>query len=307
MKYAVIIVTYNRLELLKECLQKTLVQTLPFQHIIVIDNASTDGTEEYLKSVALNNNTLSTVRMKHNLGGAGGFCRGVHEALKFDDDYLLFIDDDAIIDEHYIEEINAVIEKENENCKAFSGTVMTNGKINTLHRYLCPSNKYFTMIPVDESDYKAYTFEYDLATFCGLVLSYDVIRKIGIPDQDFFISYDDTEYCLRARKYTKYINVNHAVLNHKERITVPNAYNWKRYYGYRNKIIVGMQNTEYKRNYKIKMLCWHIVRIFKCAVRFILNENRSDQLLNMRQCYDAWKDGVVGKKGINSFYMPGTK
>lgn len=47
--YAVVVVTYNRLELLKECLKQVENQTVPAQKIIVVDNASTDGTAEYLR------------------------------------------------------------------------------------------------------------------------------------------------------------------------------------------------------------------------------------------------------------------
>ena len=53
MKFAVTIVTYNRLELLKECIQQVLSQTVPFSYICIVDNHSTDGTSEYLDQLAL--------------------------------------------------------------------------------------------------------------------------------------------------------------------------------------------------------------------------------------------------------------
>lgn len=49
MKATVVIVTYNRLELLKECLQCVENQTVKFDNIVVVDNKCTDGTSEYLK------------------------------------------------------------------------------------------------------------------------------------------------------------------------------------------------------------------------------------------------------------------
>ena len=46
MNYSVIVVTFNRLDLLKICLEKISCQTLPFTHTIIVDNCSTDGTAE---------------------------------------------------------------------------------------------------------------------------------------------------------------------------------------------------------------------------------------------------------------------
>ena len=48
MKFAVVIVTYNRKELLKECIHSVLTQLVPIQQVIIVDNASTDGTETIL-------------------------------------------------------------------------------------------------------------------------------------------------------------------------------------------------------------------------------------------------------------------
>ena len=50
MKFGVIIVTYNRLSLLQECLMNVFSQTVPFHRILVVDNHSTDGTAQYLDS-----------------------------------------------------------------------------------------------------------------------------------------------------------------------------------------------------------------------------------------------------------------
>lgn len=66
MNNAVVIVTYNRLELLKECLACVCGQTIPFSRVIVVDNHSTDGTAEYLAS----RTDIEVIREAENLGGA---------------------------------------------------------------------------------------------------------------------------------------------------------------------------------------------------------------------------------------------
>ena len=74
---AAVVVTYNRLEMLKDCLGALERQTVPCD-ILVVDNASTDGTKEFLEGTW----NVSCIRMKENTGGAGGFNTGMKEAVK---------------------------------------------------------------------------------------------------------------------------------------------------------------------------------------------------------------------------------
>ena len=76
MKVNCVIVTYNRLALLKECLAAIEKQTYPIHKVIVIDNCSTDGTKEYLKAYAVRPQ-FQVIRTEQNIGGAGGFSLGV--------------------------------------------------------------------------------------------------------------------------------------------------------------------------------------------------------------------------------------
>jgi len=74
---AAVVVTYNRKSLLMRCLLALLRQTRPLQKIIVVDNASTDGTREELAQEGyLDESAIEYVRLEHNTGGAGGFHTG---------------------------------------------------------------------------------------------------------------------------------------------------------------------------------------------------------------------------------------
>jgi len=48
-KITVLVVTYNRKELLRNCLAALLAQTAKVEHLVIVDNASTDGTAEWLR------------------------------------------------------------------------------------------------------------------------------------------------------------------------------------------------------------------------------------------------------------------
>ena len=76
-KIAAVVVTYNRLDLMKKCVNALRKQSRILNTIFVINNNSTDGTKEWL-----DRQTDLIVIHQPNVGGAGGFARGIDEAFK---------------------------------------------------------------------------------------------------------------------------------------------------------------------------------------------------------------------------------
>ena len=91
---AAVVVTYNRLPLLRQCLAALAAQTAQDLTIFLVDNASTDGTAEAVAEMALPN--LVYRNTGKNLGGAGGFAYGVREAALAGYDALWLMDDDTL-------------------------------------------------------------------------------------------------------------------------------------------------------------------------------------------------------------------
>lgn len=235
MKYTIVIVTYNRLNLLKECISMAKNQTLTPEHIIIVNNASTDQTKEYLDS--LNNPQLIIRHLPENSGGAGGFHEGLKLSLTTDADWSVIIDDDAMLDSHFLELIDAQASKSSD-VQAYAGTVYQNGSIDLTHRQFYKRPGFMAVKP-DKSIYDQDHFTCDLASFCGLVVSNELIRKIGLPEKDYFIWYDDTEYSIRIREHSPIVVIPAAYLNHKVAVPVvqtPRRYTWKDYYGLRNRM-----------------------------------------------------------------------
>lgn len=299
MKLGTIIVTYNRISLLKECIEACISQSVKFEKIFVVNNASTDGTTEYLEQ--LNAENIEIITLAENLGGAGGFYKGIELAQKHDLDYVLLIDDDAILDCNYNQEIVKYMQQDN-NIFAYSGTVKTNNEIQFGHRRHL--SKKFKEIDSISEDYDGYYFDYDLATFCGLFISVDIIRKIGLPCKDFFIWYDDTEYSLRIKQFTKIRNINNAWLKHKTSINDNKGITWKTYYGLRNQIIT------IKKYFPKHILLKNILQIYKMIIggkilRIVKKDMYYDKLSDLHK--DALRDGLDNNTGKNSKYVPGVK
>lgn len=297
MKLGVVIVTYNRINLLKECIDACINQSEKFEKIFVVNNASTDGTTEYLEKI--NTENIEIITLPENIGGAGGFHKGMEQAQQYDLDYLLLIDDDAILDCNYNKEIVKYM-KQNDNIYAFSGTVKTNNQIQFGHRrYL---SKSFNEIDSKNQDYETEYFDYDLSTFCGLYISMEIIRKVGLPCKEFFIWYDDTEYSLRIKQFTKIRNINSAWLNHKTTINETKGITWKTYYGLRNQIITV------KKYFSKRILIKYICQIYKMIIggkimRILKNDIYYTKLVELHR--DALEDGLNNKVGKNLKYIPG--
>ena len=301
-KLGVVIVTYNRLNLLKECIDAVLNQTYKFDEIYIVNNASTDGTREYLDSI--NKKNLNVEHLSENLGGSYGFFKGVEYFENSKIDYILLIDDDAIIDKDYNKNIVEVIKKNNKGIIAYSGTVKTNNEIQYNHRQYLKNSNEFVRINTKLSDYESEYFDYDISTFCGIYIPVKIIKKIGLPNKDFFIWLDDTEYCLRLLKYGKIRNVNNANLNHKTNITENVSYNWKSYYGLRNNIYIlkkyfnKKQLNKFIFDMKIKIIGGKVLSVLKIDKYYN----------NIVQLYkDALNDGMNENLGKNQKYIPSFK
>ena len=97
MGVGVVLVTFNRLDKLKVALDKYDKQTLVPEYILVVDNHSNDGTKEYLEQwvgeEAAYKKYVHT--LSSNTGGAGGFYKGMEEAVKLDAEWIWLSDDDA--------------------------------------------------------------------------------------------------------------------------------------------------------------------------------------------------------------------
>src|SRR3954466_6009822 len=86
------VVTHNRRELLVRCLEAIAAQTWPVDRLLVVDNASTDGTYERLADLAL---SAEYLRIERNGGGAEGFHYAVRAGLDSGADWIWLMDDDC--------------------------------------------------------------------------------------------------------------------------------------------------------------------------------------------------------------------
>lgn len=191
-RIAVIVVTYNRLDMLKKCISSLLNQSCRCD-IIIIDNASTDDTEEYGKNIVNRYNNVKYYNTGNNLGGAGGFNYGMRTAVEAGYEYVWIMDDDCLPYEDALSELMAADEKLSGKYGWLSSIALwSNGHECKMNRQKLKKSFYDYMEFIQYGLVQA-----EQATFVSLFLKNDVIRKVGLPIKDFFIWGDDIEYTRR--------------------------------------------------------------------------------------------------------------
>lgn len=220
-----IVVTYNRKRYLLECLEALTQQTVPPAAILIVDNASTDGTFAFLQQhgytfpfLDRNGNdiraalgywknsiselTVYYLRLPANFGGAGGFSYGLSAAFALGYHWFWMMDDDAEPAPTALEEL---LHYADTDAAAFGSLTRSKqtGEIQTYHQ--CRINtadpvRNF-LIPLVGEDLEHFPkVQIDQKSFVGIFLPRRTVAKAGFPRKELFLHWDDTEYCLRLKK-----------------------------------------------------------------------------------------------------------
>lgn len=211
---AAVVVTYNRKELLRQCIQKLLNQKEISCDVFVIDNASTDGTAEMVKEEfdcpqVIYHNTGS------NLGGAGGFQFGVKKAVEAEYEYVWIMDDDTFVEENALRAFMDT-DKDLKGNWGFLSSVAywTDGNI-------CRMNiqKRNIFKHIGKKEYAMKYAPIKMCSFVSLLVKTKVIKEVGLPIGEYFIWTDDYEFTGRiSKKYPCYVvpesRVVHAMKRH---------------------------------------------------------------------------------------------
>lgn len=234
---AVVLVTYNRVALLAECLESLRQQTREVQRIFVINNASTDTTAEYLS--LLKDENITVINNDVNTGGAGGFSQGLKIAYEQGYDWALLIDDDVLLDSHCIEALMLarqpamIAVRENKQ-----------GVIAEMAALEFDLESIFILKPKRAAVCDRYShrqemperFEVENVSFEGFIVHRDVVSQVGFPEEKYFIFYDDVDYALRIREAGYKIQAirDAAIIRQLDYSPSQSDSSWKLFYIYRN-------------------------------------------------------------------------
>lgn len=204
---AALVVTHNRLDKLKVTLARLLeTPAEALAHLVVVDNASSDGTGDWLES--LSDPRLTVLDLDRNTGGAGGFAAGMaHVRDHLDPDWTVLMDDDARPRPGALQAFHAT---DRSTCDAWAAAVTyPDGRICEMNRpwvnpfwhfsaFLRAARRGRAGFHLPEDAYTAQgPTPIDGGSFVGLFLSRDALRRTPLPDPGLFVYGDDVLYTLR--------------------------------------------------------------------------------------------------------------
>ncbi|GIM62700.1 rhamnosyltransferase [Planomonospora venezuelensis] len=258
---AVVVVTFNRADLLAGMLDGLAAQTRRPDAVIVVDNASTDHTRAVLE--ARTDLPLHVTHSPDNLGGAGGFHLGVRAAYDAGWDRVWLMDDDVVPAPGCLEALLAV----DEDCliavrEDLAGALVEKAAVDfDLRNPLAikPKRASVDSTYADRASMPELVEVHNVA-FEGFMVRRGVIEEIGFPDPSFFIFYDDAEYAVRARRAGRRIwAVRDAVLVRQLDFNQQHDLSgWKGFYMYRNLFVVHLRHGE---NVLVRLKPWLITLV----------------------------------------------
>lgn len=293
-KIAVVIVTYNRKKLLVDCLKAVENQEFQPSKIYIIDNASTDGTEEEVRKY---NFLISCeyIKLNENVGGAGGFYEGMrlaNETGEFDGIWVM--DDDGVPEKDCLKLLCERI----DNGIVAPLVLDIDDKNNVAFPYL----KEKTLKEILDN-YSSTGEIYNYANlFNGILFSKSFIDKVGYPKKEMFIWGDENEYQMRAVSNGFIpITIIKAIHYHpKDRITMYNDYRGRkniiyvdsklrRYCKYRNTFYILKKYDSWKG---------YIAYIFANAYYYIISRKFDLQglMFFLRACKDGYQENFQKHK-----------
>lgn len=296
MKIIAVVVTYNRLELLKrniDCLR----QNTPLTSIVVVNNGSTDGTTQWLAAQP----DLQVINQE-NVGGSGGFYTGIEYAYKAGADWIWCMDDDVFPRADCLQQLLPYTEQKEVGILAprrlQEGRIFTHDfqEYNLTNPFTSMYQKRLSKQEVTGlTEIKGTAFE-------GPLISREVVKAIGLPNRELFIFCDDTDYCLRAvLSGFKILYIPQALMD-KQLFFSEDSWSersrkkrWKRFYQVRNSAYL---NHHYGENWGVRYLRgligvsgYLVVAFFTCPF------SQAYEWRDLSKLWKAYKDGVKERLG----------
>ena len=244
---------------------------------------------------------------KYHPHGDSSIYDGLQRASQVEYDWVLIIDDDAMIAPDYMEKL---LDYANAHTGIYglAGKVVTEGHIDVSHRRRIINRLLYVESNVASEEYQKESFACDAATFCGLLLQGKKMREIGLPQKGYFLWYDDIEYCLRLQECGGVTVVPAAVLHHKTVLSkegmvtkgVLHRIGWRQYYGYRNRYDTAKRHLG---SLSAWVILWQY-RVFWLLSFFMTwkKETREQGRSNQKILHDVIKDCKAGKLGKHPEY-----
>ena len=239
-RVAVVICTWNKRELVLECIQSVLASNYQELEIIVVDNDSTDGTADAVSRQFPN---VKLIVNSENLGGAGGFNTGLNYALEAGCfDFVHLLDNDTLVAPDATQAlVDALQARPSAACCGSKIMLMDEPhRIQELGAFLKWSScrvKLNQQYRKDRRLLNKETVSVDYVPACSMMVRVSALRHLSVMDYGYFLYFDDIEWCTRFKRAGYEVIATHAsVVWHKgggrEKLSHLPLYYWVRNEGF---------------------------------------------------------------------------
>jgi hypothetical protein len=240
-KVSIIILNWNGKDDTLECLGSLRGLEYGNYEVIVVDNGSTDGSQEAISRGYPN---VKLIKNKENMGFCVGNNTGIRSA---ESDYYLLLNNDTVVDPKFVKQLVLVGESDRKigilgpkmffydrrNVFWFAGGFMKRCH-GTVHRG-------FNELDAGQYDNVE---DMDFISGCALMVKKEVIDKIGLLDEEFFAYYEDVDWCLRARKAGyRVVYVPKSVIWHKCSVAWNRNRGLAAFHGEKNVLLLARKNN----------------------------------------------------------------
>lgn len=193
-KIFIIILNYNGKDTIKQCLDSVFYSDYSNFEAVVVDNDSKDGSFELAKSLY---SKFHFIKNTKNSGFSAGNNVGIRFALEKMADYIFLLNNDAVLEKDTLSKLIDASEKETagifspliydrENRVWFSGGEIRWFKMKAVHKNTLQE--------------KNLPHKTDYVSGCAMLIKKEVFKKIGLFSKDYFLYYEDADFCARAKK-----------------------------------------------------------------------------------------------------------
>lgn len=263
----IVILNFNSYEDTIECINSIKKVTYPNYKIVVVDNDSKDNSVKVLRDKYPE---LSILVSNENLGYASGNNIGIKYALEENAEYICVLNNDVVVEKNFLEPLIKIFEVDNKIgmvgpciCEYSNrDKVQAMGAYINLYRGLAMGQ----CEGADYSSIKNKLFDVDYLGGACFIVKAEVFKNIGLIPENYFLFYEETEFCLNAkRKGYNLICVYDSKVYHKRSATISKYTGLSYFFLNRNRIVFMRRNANF-----IKKLIFFFYIIAETIGRIII-------------------------------------
>jgi GT2 family glycosyltransferase len=244
-----IILTFNDVEDTIQCVESLLQSTYPVETFYILDNGSTtEGVFVSLKTAFGENESCKVMRSEQNLGFSAGVNICLREAVEENPDYLLLVNNDAVIDKECIKKLVSTLET-HKDALLCGPSILYHSRQDVLWH----GAAYFSWIKTAANNPghnelftvpNSAALEVDTISGCVMLIKSRAMEEVGFFDESFFFYTEDLDYCLRVKQIGQKVIYNpQAVAFHKIDPTFNNRANkFVYYHSARSKMVLARKH-----------------------------------------------------------------